>query len=197
MDETTPRRPVPVAVFPVALGVPPVAIVAHELGHHTAHTAFGYTQRSLSYDGASGTPPAGANFGLVDGVSFAAGTMVSLALVAAAAWRRVPSALALAVVVFECLRTAIGLATAVGAKGVAALLGGAGELRYLARAFDWPPVAGVLLSFVELAVPIVVATVVIRRLPPVGRVATVAVALVGSAIGLVAWLSVLGPLLLP
>ena len=198
MGDTTPRQSARVAVFLTALSVPPVAIVAHELGHLTAHTAFGYTQRSLSYDGASvGAPPAGANVRLVDGVSFAAGTTVSLVLVAAVAWRRVPWVLALAVVVFEGMRAALGLASAVAEKGAAALFGGAGELRYLARAFDGPPIAGVVLEFVELAIPIAVATVVIRRLSPVGRLATVGLAVVGCAIGLAAWLTLLGPLLLP
>lgn len=198
MDDTTPRRSSRVAVFLAALSVPPVAIVAHELGHHTAHTVFGYSQPSLSYDGASvGPPPAGANVRLVDGVSFAAGTMVSLVIVAAVAWRRVPWVLALAVVVFECMRAVLGLASAVAEKGAAALLGGAGELRYLARAVDGPPIAGVVLQFVELAIPIAVATVVIRRVPHAGRRATVGIAVVGSALGLAAWLTVLGPLLLP
>jgi hypothetical protein len=161
--------------------------------------AFGYPVVSLSYsDVSTGPAPAGVDTRLADGLAFAAGTAVSLTLVLVALVRRVPLALGAALVSFELLRAAIGTAIGVSNKGVRALWGGVGELRYLATAFDgWPPIAGGLLGLIELGTPIVAAVLLWRRVPHGERAGLVIPALVGTAAGLALWLQVVGPLVLP
>lgn len=182
----------------VTLIVPSAPIVLHELGHHLSHAAFGYETYSISYDGAAaGAPPTTVPAQLADGVSFAAGTLVSLALVLLAAWARLPTALAIALVAFELVRATIGVAMAVADRGLAVLWGGTGELRYLAKAFAWPPPAGALLGLLELAVPLLVAMVVWRRLPPDRRLWQMLTAVGGSLLGLGLWLNIVGPVVLP
>jgi len=182
----------------VAVLVPPIAVLLHELGHFLSHIAFGYTNVSLSFDAVStGAAPSGVNARLADGVSFAAGTAVSLFLAVAALSRRVPSALAASLGSFEVLRAGIGLGVAVSGKGMRALWGGFGELRYLASAFEWPTAVGALLGLFELGVPIFVFATLLRRAPRGHRMRVAAPALAGSIAGLALWLTVVGPALLP
>lgn len=182
----------------IAVLVPAIAVLLHELGHLLSHIAFGYTNVSLSFDGVStGAAPGGVNAQVAEGVSFAAGTGISLSLALAALWRPVPSALAAALGSFEVLRAGIGLGVAVSGTGVRALWGGVGELRYLASAFEWPTAVGALLGCIELGVPIVVLVALLRRTPRGQRLRVMAPAFAGSVAGLALWLTVVGPLLLP
>lgn len=182
----------------IALLVPALAIVLHELGHFLCHVAFGYPDVSLSFSEVSvGAAPSGVNAKLADGVSFAAGTAISLALALVALLRRVPSALGAALGSFEVLRAGIGLGIAVESKGIRALWGGFGELRYLASALEWPTAVGALFGFIELGVPLFVLVTLLRRAPRERRMRVAAPAVGGSIVGLALWLTVVGPALLP
>ena len=182
----------------VALLVPAIAIVLHELGHYLSHLAFGYSNVSLSFSEVSiGPAPSDVNARLADGVSFAAGTAISLSLALVALSKRIPSALAAALAGFELLRAGLGVGIGISSKGVRALWGGVGELRYLATAFEWPSTAGALLGFLEIGVPVVAVSLLVRRLPTGQRMRVVAPAVAGSIVGLALWLLVIGPVLLP
>jgi len=195
----TPSRADSVAArLAIALLVPALAVVLHELGHYLSHVAFGYSNVSLSFSEVSiGAAPSGINPRVADGVSFAAGTAISLSLTLVALCRRVSSALAAALVGFELLRASMGAGFAVAGKGFRALWGGVGELRYVATAFEWPSTVGALFGLIELGVPLVVAAVLVRRVPTGQRLRVIFPAVSGSIAGLALWLLVVGPVLLP
>lgn len=186
----------------LALPVPAAAIVLHELGHFTAHAAFGYEVNRLTYQSVrTGEAPAGVDAALADGLSFVAGTGVSLVLVGLAVWwvaARGPHPLALAVAVFESVRALLGLVERVAGAGVAeTLTGGFGELRYAVRGLGGPGAAEAVVSWVELAIPLAALVFVLRRYPAGARLAPTAAAAAGVVLGVALWMGVLGPLLLP
>lgn len=186
----------------LAVPVPAAAIVLHELGHFTVHAAFGYEVNRLTYQSVrSGGAPAGVDPVLADGLSFAAGTGVSLVLAGLAVWwvaARGPHPVALAVAVFESVRALLGLVGRVAGAGVAeTLTGGFGELRYAVRGLGGPGAAETVVSWVELAIPLAALVFVLRRYPVGARLAPTAAATAGVALGVALWMGVLGPVLLP
>lgn len=189
-------------VFAVALGVPAVAMLLHELGHFTAHAAFGYEVNRLTYASVlSGDPPPGVDHAFADGLSFAAGATVSLLLVGLAVGASMllgPHPLILAVVLFEVVRGLLGLVLRVASAGLAdTFAGGFGELRHLGRAFGAPGVVGMALSWIEIGIPVAALWVILRRLPSPERAWWPLAAFLGLLSGLALWVLAIGPWLLP
>ena len=126
---------------------------------------------------------------------------MSFALVASAlAWTiaRGPSVIAIAVVLFECLRAAISLTTQVATLGASsAFFTGFGELRYGVRALGGPHIAEVVTSWVEFLIPWVVLSFLISRRPVGERLWPAFAVTALLLLGLVLWLGWLGPRVLP
>ena len=194
------------AVFLVAVAVAPVATVLHELGHYTAHLALGYQDVPfISYDSsATGTAPDDPR-GIIDGLSSAAGPVVSLLLVwvgVVVARRGGPAPLALGLVAVDCFRVVGSLMVNGILEGDSPLDGlgdGFSELSVIPYHLDamW---AAVLVSLVDLALPLAAAVVVYRVLQRRGvRTvgATFGLAFAGVVAGMVLWLGALGPVVLP
>lgn len=194
-------RPVLVA-FAVAIVVPAASILLHELGHFAAHAAFGYETNRLTFASVrAGDPPAGVDPVFADGLAFAAGASVSMALVGFALLSLTvlgPNPVVLPLVMFECVRGLVGLVQQTVNAGAGHTLGaGFGELRHAVRAFGGPGGAEIALSWIELGVPLLALVFVIRRTPPGKRVRASIVVFAGLVIGLVLWIGVVGPRLLP
>jgi hypothetical protein len=203
---STPRRRVGSALvltyLAVSLLTPGAAIVLHELGHFSAHAAFGYEQNRLSYGSvAVGAPPAGVDPELADGLSFAAGTGVSLLLLGLGFLSIVlvgPNPIGFSVILFECVRAALSFVVGIVGAGLGGALGGAfGELRYLAAGLGAPPAIGVALAWLELVVPFTALAFALRRYAPGMRVPAVIATFAGVMAGIALWLVVVGPRLLP
>lgn len=194
-------RPVLVA-FAVAIVVPAAAILLHELGHFAAHAAFGYETNKLTFASVrAGDPPAGVDPVLAEGLSFAAGASVSMALVGLALLSLTllgPNPVVLPLVMFECIRGLVGFGQQIGNFGAGHTFGeGFGELRHAVRAFGGPGAAEIALSWIELGVPLLALAFVIRRTPRGARVRTSIVVFAGIVGGLALWIGVVGPRLLP
>lgn len=188
--------------FVIALFIPVLSILFHEMGHWWAHAAFGYETNQLWYLGVSvGSPPPGVDARLADGLSFAAGAGMSLLLLGLGVLTVVvigANPLGLGLVLIECVRVAGSFVAGIGNAGLGGVLAGRfGELRYLAAAYDGPAVVGVSLAWLELLLPFAALGFVLRRIDPGRRLLPSAVVLAGLVVGMVVWLAVVGPRLLP
>lgn len=194
-------RPVLVA-FAVAIVVPAASILLHEIGHFAAHAAFGYETNQLTFSSVrAGDPPAGVDPVFADGLSFAAGASMSMALVGFALLSLTmlgPNPVVLPLVMVECIRGLMSLGQQIVNFGVGHTLGvGFGELRYAVRAIGGPAAAEIALSWIELGVPLLALAFVIRRTPRGARVRTSIVVFAGLVGGLTLWIGIVGPRLLP
>jgi hypothetical protein len=186
----------------IALLVPAFSILFHEMGHWGAHAAFGFETNRISYGGVSvGSPPTGVNAQLADGLSFAAGTGMSFLLMTGGVLSVVivgANPVGLGLVLFECVRAVLSFVMGIGAAGWVGVLGGKfGELRYLVSAFDGPSALRVSVAWIELVIPFVALGFVLRRFDPGQKLFPCSVAIVGLVVGLILWLGVVGPLVLP
>ena len=205
-NPTWPRLRPFVSIFLVALVVAPATIVLHELGHWGSQFALGYEDVPfISYDGATvGTAPDDPK-GVIDGLNSAAGPVVSLLLVlvgVVVAFRGGPVPLALSLIASDCIRV-------VGALFFNGILAGDSPLDGLSDGFSELSVipyhlgsmsGAVLVSMIDLALPLVAAAIVYRVLrrrgvPMVG--AAFSFAFVSTIVAWVLWLAVVGPVVLP
>lgn len=183
------------------LFVPALSILLHELGHFAVQALFGYEGNRITYAATTSSGlPSGINPGVADGLSFAAGSLVSLLLVAGAYWwiqRRRANHVAYGILMFACIRALVGLATQIGNVGVVRASLGFGELRYLSRTLGVSGPLETILSWLEFAIPFVAFTYAVRRhpLPRAGRAYPLVFALL--VVGLVLWLGVIGSRVLP
>ena len=195
------RLPLVLRYAAPALLVPAGAILIHELGHFGAHALFGYELNRLTYDGVvAGAAPAGVDSVLADGISFGAGSALSLLLLGVGVlsiWRWGANPLGLGLILFECLRAAIGFSGAVAQSGWPAVAGRFGELRYVVTALDGPLAAAAAVAWLEIALPYAALVYALRRQPRGSRRFALAGTAAGIVGGLVLWLGLVGPLLLP
>ena len=194
------------SAFLVALAIAPVATVLHEFGHYGSQFVLGYQDVPfISYDSTTmGTAPDDPS-GVIDGLTSAAGPLVSLLLVAMAmaiARTGGPAPLALGIVAMDSLRVTAALVfngVLAGDSPLAGLSDGFSELAVLPYHLGalW---AAVLVSVIDLALPLAAAVVVSRSLRGRGVSAVGArllLAFAGAITGLALWLGVVGPAVLP
>ena len=204
--QTWPKARPFVSIFLVALAMAPAAIVLHELGHYGSQLVLGYQDVPfISYDSTTmGTAPDDPRH-LIDGLTSAAGPVVSLLLVllgVAVARGGGPVPLALALVVADWVRVLGSLlfnGVLAGDSPIDGLSDGFSELSILPYHLDvmW---AAVLVSVIDLALPFVAAALVYRALrrrgvPLLGT--KFLLAFVSVIAGYTLWLGVLGPVVLP
>ena len=158
------------AIFLVGLAVAPAAIVLHELGHYGSQIALGYQDVPfVSYASTTmGTAPDDPS-GVIDGLTSAAGPVVSLLLVGvgvAIALGGGPAPLALALVTTDVLRVVASLVfngLLAGDSPLDGLSDGFSELSVIP--YHLGSMGGaVAVSLVDLAAPLVAAAVVYRAL---------------------------------
>lgn len=175
----------------------PVGIVLHELGHYLVAAALGAPDLHLHYDHISANEaviPAGER-----GAIALAGPIVTLLIVvgfSAAALRSGPRALLIAPVFAAGWRTA-GLTLGYWITRVAepaALAGRDVDELIAARSLGVP--AEVLYA-VNALVLYGAWVLLVRRVPRGRRLPALTGILLGTAVGIIAWLRVLGPVLLP
>ena len=185
--------------FGAALLAAPLAIVLHELGHFTLAKAFGFPNVSFHFSSVSDGADAAGYPLWQQGLKALAGPAVTLALVlgfTAAARRYGPGPLT------------VGPAFAAGVR--AFILGGAYLLvrvlhpeRVAQGNFDELNAARRLGLSADLVMAVSVLTIVaawiylVRLLPKAIRLRALGVTAAGTVVGVVLWVSVIGPIVLP
>ena len=205
-DQASPTIKSFVSIFLVALVVAPSVIVLHEFGHYASQFPLGYQDVPLmSYDStAMGTAPDDPS-GVIDGLTSAAGPVISLLLVllgVVIARRGGPVSLALTLVVGDWIRVLGALffnGILAGDSPVDGLSDGFSELAVLPYHLGsmW---GAVLVSVIDLVLPFIAAAFVYRALRRRGvRLlgAKFPFALASMIAGYALWLGVLGPVVLP
>lgn len=188
--------------FALAFVIPAVAIVLHEMGHFAAHAAFGFETNRLGFASVIvGAPPPGVDPRLINAISTAAGGLVSLLLLGAAVlsvFAFGPNPLALGITIFETIRVVLGFTLSLKGAGLRhTFTDGFGELRQLSALFGDPIAMASVTSFVELILPFVALSLIMRRFPQRRRSNSLAAVFLGVLGGLSTWIFWLGPLLLP
>ena len=205
-NQTWPKLKPFVSIFLVALAVAPATIVLHEFGHYASQFALGYQDvPPMSYDSTTmGIAPDDPS-GLIDGLTSAAGPLVSLLLVllgVAVARGGGPVPLALALIVADWIRVLGSLffnGVLAGDSPVEGLSDGFSELAIIPYHMGsmW---GAVLVSVVDLVLPFVAAAFVYRALRRRGVSlvgAKFLFAFVSMIAGWALWIGVLGPVVLP
>ncbi len=145
--------------------------------------------------------PPGVDPVLAGGLSFAAGASVSLLLVGLALLvmkKTGPNIVIYAFVMFECIRGIVGFVINIVNHGAwSTLTAGFGEIRFISRAFGGPEFAGVILSWIELGIPILAVWYIFNRYPKEIRIRDTIAIFTGLLAGVVLWVLAAGPLLLP